>query len=82
MAKKRESGSQSGGVNISGGKGRIDIGGDVVGRDKITTTTNTSGMTAEDFTKAFSAIYDKIAKLPTESQPVVKSAVDTIKAAA
>lgn len=68
MAKNRESGSQSGGVNF-GNKGNVRIGGDVVGRDKIntTTTTTTAGVNAAalvELIKAFKEIDRKIDARP------------------
>ena len=44
MAKRRKSEGQSGGVQISGGK--VRVGGDIVGHDKITTTR--AGVGGED----------------------------------
>ena len=78
--------NQSGGVNISGREsGVVYIGGDVVGRDKTTTTTttaNTSGLTAADVAKLFDSLYQKIESKPREDQPAIRDAVDTIKQAA
>lgn len=82
----RGGGGRSGGVDFTGASG-IHIGGGAAGRDLYggnvtTTTTNASGMTAEDFAKAFDSIYQKIAAKPKEDQPDIKEAVDTIKQAA
>ena len=77
--------NQSGGVNISGREsGVVYIGGDVVGRDKTTTTTtaNTSGLTAADVAKLFDSLYQKIESKPREDQPAIREAVDTLKEAA
>jgi len=65
MAKK-ESDGQSGGVNISG-KGNVSIGGDVVGRDKITTTTTTTGISAAELGKLFDQLYTEIEARPNTS---------------
>jgi len=70
---------RSGGINF--GSGDVHIGGDVVGRDKITTTTNT-GMSAADFAKAFDVIYQRIATKPAEDQADIRDAIDAIKAEA
>jgi len=80
-----------GGVNFSGASS-AKIGGDVVAKDKIMQaggdivtgdkTTTTSGMSADEFAKAFSAIYDKVKALPPAVQPDVKEAVATIEQAA
>lgn len=47
-----------GGVNITGGQGNISIGGDVVGRDKITTTTTTTGVDAAALVELIKAFKD------------------------
>ncbi len=70
-----------GGVNIKGKN--VTVGGDIVGRDKITTTTTTTGMSAEDFNKIFDNIYKRIEALPPQVDKAdVRDAVDTIKAEA
>lgn len=56
-----------GGVNITGGQGNISISGDVVGRDKITTTTTTTGVDAAaliELIKAFKDIERQIDARP------------------
>lgn len=72
MAKNREAGSQSGGVNF-GNKGNVKIGGDVVSGDKITTNFgNVAGNVGGDvnaaalveLTKAFKEINRKIDARP------------------
>ncbi|MBP7687959.1 MAG: hypothetical protein KA765_08630 [Thermoflexales bacterium] len=65
-------------VQISGGS----VGGHVAGRDNIVTTNTTTGMSADEFSKAFSSIYDKIKQQPPEVQKDVQKAVDTLKKAA
>ena len=72
-----ENKSRSGGVNF-GGSGSVTVHGDVVGRDKITTT-NTTGMSAADFAKVFDMIYQKVAAKPAQDQADIRDAVDTIK---
>jgi hypothetical protein len=81
MARNRESGSQSGGVNISGKD--VKIAGDVAGRDmkKIITTT-TTGMTAAEFAAVFDKVYDRIDTLSPEIKTEAREAVDAIKAEA
>ncbi len=70
-----------GGVNIKGKN--VTVGGDIVGRDKITTTTTTTGMSAEEFNKIFDNIYKRIETLPPQvDKSDVRDAVDTIKAEA
>jgi hypothetical protein len=81
VAKKTESGSQSGGVNISGKD--VKVSGDIVGRDMHkTVTTTTTGMTAAEFAAVFDKIYTRINNLPTESRAEAREAVDAIKAEA
>jgi hypothetical protein len=81
MTKNRESGSQSGGVNF-GNNARVTVGGDVVGRDKITTTTTTTGMTAAEFAAVFDKVYARVNVLPPETKADAREAVDAIKAEA
>ena len=67
MADKKEPGGQSGGVSISGG--RVTVGGDVVGRDKITTTTH--GIGAEglaELSRQFAQIKKQIEERPADPQ--------------
>ena len=75
-----DSKSRSGGVNF-GGSGSVTVHGDVVGRDKITTTT-TTGMSAEDFAKIFETINAQVEKVSPAVKEDVHDAVETIKAEA
>lgn len=78
MAKKKTSASRSGGVNIGGGK--VTVGGDIVGRDKVTTTT---GLTGAEVAKIFDSVYKKIEQLPASvDKAEVREVVDAIKAEA
>jgi hypothetical protein len=80
----RSGGGRSGGINIGGNVGHVGgniVGGDLIG-DANVTTTRTSGVTADEFAKAFGAIYDKINQKPPEVRADVKEAVDTLKQAA
>lgn len=52
--------NRSGGVNF--GKGNVTVGGDVVGRDKITTTN--TGLSGEDVARLFASIYQQIDAKP------------------
>jgi len=62
MTSKRKT---EGGVKISGGK--VTVGGDVVGRDKITTTTTgLDASTLMELTKQFAEIYQKIDARPED----------------
>ena len=64
-----EKSGQSGGVNISGGN--VTIGGDLVGRDKITTTTYGSGVSPEklvELLKEFASIKRQIGALDLEDE--------------
>jgi hypothetical protein len=84
--------ARGGGGNISVNVSGSTIGGSVTGRDQINQAggdivtghkmTTTIGMSANDFTKAFDSIYQKIAAKPKDDQPAIKDAVDTIKNAA
>jgi hypothetical protein len=59
MAAKKGSGGQSGGVNISGGS--VKVGGDVVGRDKITTSSSGVGFgDLAELVKQFAQIKQRI----------------------
>jgi ribosomal protein L27 len=80
---KRESAGRSGGVNFGKGS-KVTVGGDVVGRDKVTktTTTTNTGMSADDVAKLFDSIYKKIGQAPKEDQPDIRNAVDVIQKAA
>jgi len=73
--------NQEGGVSFGGG-GRVHIGGDVVGRDKITTTTASTGITVADFAKIFEAINAQVGKAPLAVKEDVRDAVETLKAEA
>ena len=65
MAKRHKSKGQSGGVQISGGKVRVD--GDIVGRDKITTTrTGIGGENLDALVKAFREIREQIDARPQD----------------
>ncbi len=75
------SGSVDGGI-IFGDNSKVSVGGDMVGRDKIVTTTTSTGITAEDVTKIFDSIYAKISQKPAEQQASIRGAVDIIKAEA
>ncbi len=79
---------QSSGVNISGGS--VNVGGDIVGRDKITTTTTTtygiSGDQLAALVKEFSQINKKVdeVQLPpdvdkTEVKDTVKKIEEEVK---
>jgi hypothetical protein len=80
---------QSGGVNITGGSGNISIGGDVVGRDKVTTTTTTTGLGADavaQLVQQFQQIQKKVDDLPEsddldkgELKETVKKIEDEVK---
>lgn len=76
------------GGNISIGNSSVSISGSSVGGSVAGRSLNggnvstTSGMTADEFVKAFSAIYDKVKALPADVQEDVKDAVDTIQQAA
>lgn len=63
MGKKRRSGNQSGGVNIEGSD--VWVGGDITGRDKITTT-GVSGAELVELSKAFSSIRGQIERRPAD----------------
>lgn len=76
---KKESAGQSGGVNFGKGS-KVSVGGDVVGRDKVTKTT--TGMSADDVAKLFDSIYKKIDQKPKEDQVDIRNAVDVIQSAA
>ena len=51
------------------------------GRDAVMGN-QTTGLSAEDVAKLFDSLYARIGQLPTDDQPKVRKAVDTIKAAA
>jgi hypothetical protein len=88
MAKKRYSGIKeiqqneandiSGGINFN--VDNLSVKGDVVGKDKTSTTT--VGMSADDVAKLFDTIYKKIDQKPKEDQADIRNAVDVIKTAA
>jgi len=80
MAEKKP-GRQSGGVNINTSQGKVTIGGDVVGRDKITTTTNYGmdpGALAE-MAKQFQEIQTQIDALPGKDEVDKQELKDTVK---
>ncbi|CAG0972606.1 hypothetical protein ANRL4_01360 [Anaerolineae bacterium] len=67
-----------GGVNISGGK--VTVGGDVVGRDKITTVTNGLDASAlAELTKQFAQIYQKIDARPQDPNVDKTEIKDTVQ---
>jgi hypothetical protein len=74
--------NRSGGTDIDARGGTVSITGDVVGRDKITTTITNTGLSAADFAKAFDVIYQRIATRPADEQTDIRDAVDAIKAEA
>lgn len=78
MAKRRKSEGQSGGVQISGGK--VRVGGDIVGHDKITTTR--AGVGGEDLdalVKAFQAIREQIDARPQDPDVDKTELVETVE---
>jgi len=74
--------SQSGGVNISG-HGNVNIDGDVVGRDKITSTvTSTSGVDSAqlvELLKQFAAIQRQVEARPEDPNVDKGEIKDTVK---
>jgi hypothetical protein len=74
-AKKSSGGAQAGGLNISSGRD-LSVGGDVVGRDKTTTTINVSGLE-----KAFGEVDKKVDALPVPAdvKAEVKENVEKVK---
>jgi hypothetical protein len=74
--------SQNGGVNITS-QGKVTIGGDVVGRDKVVTTvTNTSGLNAgqlAELLKQFAAIDRRIDALPDKDEVDKQELKETVK---
>jgi hypothetical protein len=74
--------SQNGGVNITG-QGKVTIGGDVVGRDKIVSTvTNTSGLDAgqlAELLKQFAVIDRRIDALPGKDEADKQELKETVK---
>lgn len=81
MAGKKESKGQSGGVNISGGS--VTVGGDIVGRDKITTTNyGVSARELAELVKQFAQIKQKIdarAEDPDVDKAEVRDIVERIE---
>ena len=78
MAKRHKSEGQSGGVQISGGK--VRVGGDIVGRDKITTTR--AGVGGEDLdalVRAFRAIREQIDARPQDPDVDKTELVETVE---
>jgi len=75
------SGNVSGGVNIVGS--RVNVGGDMVGRDKITTTTTTTtGLGAAalaELLKAFKDIDRRIETLPASPDVDKEELKDTVQ---
>ena len=67
-----------GGVKISGGN--VTVGGDVVGRDKITTTTTgLDASTLVELTKQFAKIYQKIDARPEDPNVDKTEIKDTVQ---
>lgn len=67
-----------GGVKISGGN--VTVGGDVVGRDKITTTTTgLDASTLAELTKQFAKIYQKIDARPEDLNADKTEIKDTVQ---
>jgi len=66
MADRDRSEGRSGGVNIRGSK--VDVGGDIVGRDKVTTTTTygLSGGELAELVRQFAQINQKIDARPED----------------
>jgi hypothetical protein len=79
MAKKKP-GRQSGGVNISG-TGHVNIGGDVVGRDKITTTTTSAveAGTLAELVRQFQNIQARVDALPGKDEVDKQELKETVK---
>jgi uncharacterized protein associated with vWA-MoxR-VMAP ternary system len=78
MAKRRKSKGQSGGVQISGGK--VRVGGDIVGRDKITTAR--AGMSGEELNalvRAFQEIREQIDARPKDPNVDRSELVQTVE---
>ena len=74
-----EGGNRSGGVNF--GSGNVTIGGDVVGRDKITTTN--TGLSGEEIARLFASIYQQIEtkpNLPPRDKDDLKADVKDVEA--
>lgn len=67
--------------NVGGSVITGNVGGNV-DASMHTTTTSTSGITADDVAKLFDSLYKRIESKPKEDQPAIKDAVDTIKQAA
>jgi len=77
-----EKSGQSGGGNITGGSGNVSIGGDVVGRDKVTTTTTTYGIGGDQLAQLvqqFQQINKKIDTLPDKDEDEKQELKDTVK---
>lgn len=71
--------NRSGGVNF--GSGNVTVGGDVVGRDKITTTN--TGLSGEDVANLFASIYQQIdakPNLPPRDKEDLKADVRDVEA--
>jgi hypothetical protein len=75
-----EDGNRSGGVNF-GSSGNITIGGDVVGRDKITSTN--TGLSGAEIADLFKSIYQQIdgkSSLPLRDKEDLKADVKDVEA--
>lgn len=71
-------GNQSGGVNITG-SGNVSIGGDVVGGDKITTTSGAEAGAQVELTKQFQQIQKQIETLPGKDDVDKEELKETVK---
>lgn len=70
------SNNQSGGVNISGG-GSVNIGGDVVGRDKITNVT--TGLSGDQLNQLFAPLINALRAAPSEKQNEAMQKAEELK---
>jgi len=67
--------NQSGGVNISGGA--VHIGGDVVGRDKITNVT--TGLSGDQLNQLFAPLISALRAAPPEKQNEAMQKAEELK---
>jgi CHAT domain len=73
--------NRSGGVDVDASGGTVNITGDLVGRDKITTTN--TGLSVEDVAKLFTSIYQQIEarpNLPSRDKDDLKADVKDVEA--
>lgn len=79
MANKKP--ERSGGVNISTSRGKVSIGGDVVGGDKITTTVNQGEETGAlgELVRQFQQIQKQIDALPGKDEADKQELKETVK---